>query len=216
MPSKRGFRKTRFRAGMSKRQAVKKLATKQYVKKLVRKEAETKYNDNLFSASVDTTGTLIDVFDPAQGVADTDRVGDKVTLRGMRMSFKMAAADTSNYVRIVLFQWYPNSNLSVPTIGTVLFDVSTGDRAMTSPYVHDYQNQFHVIYDKVFTLAINSDTIIRTRTFKPNFKYVKKTVEFTAGTVNASNKLYVFAISDSGAISHPTVFMYTRVFYDDS
>lgn len=206
----------RFRR-FKKKKGQKSLATKGYVKSIIRKESETKYNDALFQASPDYTGTLADMFAPTQGTADANqRVGDKVKLRSSRISIKMTCGDTVNFVRIILFQWYPNTNLSVPTVGTILFDISTADRAIVSPYVFDYQNQYHIIYDKVFTLATTGNNYIRTVTFKPNLKYVKKGIEFTAASVNGSNKLYMIAISDSVLDPDPSVFAYWRVFYDDS
>lgn len=190
---------------------------KNFVEKKLRSLDETKYNDSLFQANVDNVGTISDMFAPTQGTADQNqRVGDKLTLRGSRFSLKMTAGDATNFVRILLIQWYPSTLLTVPTVATVLFDVSSSDRAITSPYVHDYQNMFHVIYDKVFTLGQDDNAETRSKVFKPRFKYVKKTVQFNAGGINGSNKLFMIAISDSGALAHPAVFAYWRTYYDDA
>lgn len=191
-------------------------SVKNYVKKQIHKMSETKYIDQLYSALVDSTGILADMFQPTQGTGDSQRIGDKVTIRGSRISIKLTCGDATNFVRIILFQWYPSTNLSVPTVGTILFDTTTADRAITTPYVHDYENQFHVFYDKVFTMSSVGDSYVISRVFKPNYKYVKKTCEFVGAGINASNKLYMLAISDSGAVVHPSVFAYWRHYYDDS
>lgn len=211
--SNRYSRRRNFRRSSRSTRGV---ATKQYVKKQIHKLSETKYFDALFSANVDSTGTVADMTNIPQGTTDSTRIGDKITLRGSILRLKISVSDAFNFIRVILFQWYPNTLLSVPTVGTILFDTTTADRAITSPYVHDYQNQFKVISDKVYRGVLDDSNMIAFRVMKPYMKYVKKTINFSAASVNGSNKLYMMAISDSGAITHPAVFAYWRIYYDDS
>lgn len=200
------------------KKAMKDPASKAYVKRMIRKDVETKYDDAIFSANVDSlgTGALVDIFDPSQGTGDGQRIGDKTTYRSLKLRYKITVQAVSPVqVRIIVFQWYPNTVLSVPTPSTILWDLTAPDRSVTSPYYHDYQNQFQILYDRVHTVSNAGPTgIYHVKNF--SLKYVKKTCNFAAGGLNGSNKLYVMAVSSSNAVNHPYVFMYTRVYYDDA
>lgn len=213
-----GFMKARNRR-ISKE--LNQLATKKYVKKIIHKETETKYRDLSLAAQPYLVAlgatTIVDLCDIPQGNTDISRVGDKITIRGLEMRFELTVADVTNALRIIVFQWYPNTSLPAaptnPVGSSILADVTT--YPWLSNYVHDYQNQYGVLYDKLFNLnTVNKPTI--EFKIKPRMRYVKKTINFTGGTNDGSNKLFMLLVSDSGAGPNPSVRVQSRIRFDDA
>lgn len=203
----------------SKTRRTKQLATKTYVKKMINKDIETKYHDLSLAAqpySISLGATqIIELSIPAQGTTDLTRIGDKITIRGLDIRMHLTSSDTYNIIRCIIFQWYPNTSITSAPVGSqILNDVTT--YPYISPYVHDYTNQYGVLYDKMFTLSSLADTITRVVKIKPRLKYCKKTINFSAAGTNGSNKLYMLLVSDSGAVTHPTANIHSRLFYDDA
>lgn len=216
MPMKRRGRRRFYRKRRFTKRAV---ATKAYVKKLVRKEAETKYWDlstasQPYSIALGAT-TILDLTEVPQGTTDVTRVGDKLTIRGLDIRMDAIIADTTNVIRCIIFQWYINTNitLSNPLGSQVLQDITTYPHL--SNYHHDNNNQFHILYDTMIQLGAQGPQA-RVWHVKPNLKWAKKTVEFSGGGTNGANKLYMLLVSDSSAVSHPTVRIQSRLRFDDS
>lgn len=192
-----------------------KLATRTYVKKLIAKESETKYYDKLATANVDASGSLIRLTEVPIGQTDSSRIGDKLTMRAFQFKLQFGIADTYNMLRVILFQWYPNTTLSPPAGNDILIGTLGLLTSFMSMYTHDYLNQFHILYDKMMyvdSARNHQQTIVK----KINLKYAKKVINFTAGSIEGSNHLYLLLVSDSTAASHPGFNLESRVWYDDS
>lgn len=217
---KRKFR--RFRRRARKFGPGRSLATKSYVKKLVHKESETKFFDTTpFNGSgIDTTGSFAILSGVAQGIQDSQRIGDKLTLRACRIAYTMVPGDPYNVVRIVVFQWYPNTVLTIPTASLIVEALGINYMA---PIRHDHvNNQFKVLYDKRFTMVlpaaagIGADSSVRTGNIIVPMKWVRKSVDFTSASTNAANHLYVYVVSDSAIAANPSITLTSRIWYDDS
>lgn len=211
---KRKFNRRRF----VRKRKVSPVATKQYVKKLVRKEVETKYYDDYTSWSgtaIDWTGSLVRLTTIAQGTTDITRVGDKLTLRAVRIKLNFVAADATQCMRLIVFQWYPNTTLVTPTTANIL-NVVGSPQGVNSMYIHDYDNQFKVLYDRRIAMVLGQNNDYKAISINVPLKFAKKTINFTAASTAGSNHIYIMAISDSGAVGHPSITMYSRVWFDDA
>lgn len=212
------FSRKRFRR--STRRGFKRLksATKGYVLKEIHKLSETKYYDKIDQATaVDFAGTNLTLLtDVTQGTSDLQRVGDKLTIRGMRIRFTFSVADNYNIIRMILFQWIPSNNLLGPVPGYVLSAtyLSTS-RATEAPYTHDYKSQMIILWDKTINLALNQSNQAKYINKKVKLKFAKKRINFVAGTTAASNHIFLLLVSDSGAVPHPGVSFVSRLWYDD-
>lgn len=202
-----------------KKRMGKALATKKYVTRLLRRTIETKYHDASYDNAVTASGTIVAVPLTAipLGTTDYERIGDKTTIRSIkiRLQFTIATGDAYNMLRLIIFQWYPNSSQVTPVVSNILASIMGSSDSYLSFYVHDLQNQYHVLYDKtmyVDNVRNQQYTLIK----KLKLKYAKKTLNFLAGTTEASNHVYVLLLSDSTAATHPEVSYFTRVWYDDS
>lgn len=199
----------------------KRLATEQYVKKQIHKDDETKYFDATTSAgiglydTVSTAGTLYELSIPTQGAGDSNRIGDKLELRGLRLRLAFQPGDSVNLLRMIIFQYRGNSTLHTPAINEVIQSIYVGVDSPLAPFTHDYKNQFGILYDKTYALSSAATPLIVINK-KIKLKYAKKQVAFTAASTNGSNKLYMILVSDSSAIPHPQVNFISRLFYDDA
>lgn len=195
----------------------KKLATIGTVKRLISRTVEHKFDDYEYSASVSSSGTFLDCTAPIQGDGDfAERIGDQILLTSCHVHLLIAAADTYQRVRVCFFQWHPNTSLSVPTQGILFQDISSANAVVTSFWENDRKDQFTVLYDKTFSMVLTQDSALVGRKFKLNLKKARKKVQFYNSGVDASNKIYMFATSDSSAASHPAVYAQIRLRYMDA
>lgn len=192
------------------------------MKKLIHKESETKFYDYVPFAGtgIGNGGTFAVLTNPAQGNTDQTRVGDKLTMRGMRISWTAVPGDDYNVMRMIVFQWYPNTALTVPATNLI---IENPTYPTISAIRHDYNgNTFKVLKDFKFTMVlpaaspVGTTSSVRTGTFKVPFKWVKKSVEYTSGTTNAAHNIYVFVVTDSAAPPNPSITLYSRLWFDDS
>lgn len=201
----------------------KKFATVAYVNKKIHSSAETKYHDTLVNGDVDSVGTLFQQLTTiTQNITDVTRIGDKITLRGLEMRGYVridttALGDAYNIIRVIIFQWHPTAvSIGAPSAAVILNYIGgTLAQIPVSPYTHDYQDQFTILYDKFMDVS-GSDNVRCLRTKKINLKYAKKTLGFIAASSNASNHIYCLLVSDSSATPHPVATLQFRVYFDDS
>lgn len=216
MPMKR-FRKRRtFR-----RRGGKKLATQRYVKATIAKELELKYYQDSASLSgqiISTTAFIWNIspvpqsgtnVGPPYPSSDTTRIGDKIKLKRVVVKMniqcsQVAVAGATDDVRIIMFQWYPNTSLAVPALSDILFN-TTASTICQSFYNHDKANQHQILYDKRFRLLGATNTSQKDITVKPSkrrLKFTKKQIEFTAGGNTASNHLYIMMVADKAVTTN--------------
>lgn len=207
----------RFRVRGKRIKKSKKLATKLYVKKLLRKEEETKYFDKSSSFTCGAAGVMTDLCQIPQSAgasSDITRIGDKVTIRSLEVGLQGVFADNQQIIRFIIIQWFPNDAFAVPAAASII--TSTGSiLSPLAPLYHDYQNQYTVVYDKLLVLN-NVSMPSKSWRKKINLKYAKKIINFATGTTNGSNKFYLLTISDSTAVTDPTIGIYTRLNFDDA
>lgn len=193
-------------------------ATKKYVKKLFDKNIENKFLDlnEVPTNIVQGIGFLERLTPISQGTTDVTRIGDKVRLKALFLDYQIVCSDATNLVRVVVFQWHPQTNLVAATLTEIFQYFAIGDnREVLSPYVHDYGDQFRVLYDRLYTLDLAS---AYTKSFKGviSLKRAKKQMAYAAGGSQGSNQLYIAVLSDSSAASHPTFTYVSRVIYEDA
>lgn len=179
---------------------------------------EVKHHSNYLS-SVDITdkgnGTnqVFVVNAPAQGDTDISRDGDKLRMLSLALRGNLIVADTTNVVRMIVFQIYDGG------VSGLLEDVieasDSSGRQWRSPYKHDNAGKFKILYDRTYSLGDASKQQV---TFNKLIRFSGKNayVGFLNGTTTIQkNTVYVAFVSDSAAISHPTMNIYYRLRYTD-
>lgn len=191
------------------------------VKALIKAPMEHKFFDSNTSAvGVPLTAILFQISVIPQGDTDITRDGDQLMLTSIDVRGMVNVADTTNLVRLIFFQWRPNSN---PALTDIL---NTGVNGIVpdvySMYNHDQKGQFKVLYDKTFKLAgfgtsASPSGAVSQEIFKLTLakKLIKK-LQYINGTTAGMNQVWYLAISDSTVSSDPTLTMKVRFNFIDA
>lgn len=198
------------------------------VKRMIHSEQEIKYSiGNLDVNTITNAGFITGApWNIAQGDTDQTRDGDTLKWIGkMHVRLGLVCADTTNVVRIIIFQWHPTSdNAPTPDVQDILAIGPSGSPDTLSHYNHDERQNFRVIFDKAYSLVGNgtADTYPGTtstviyRRYKISLRKARKRVQFTAGTTEGTNKFFFLAITDSAAGPNPEVAFSIKTFFTDS
>lgn len=208
VPQKRSGRRG---APLSRRQ-------KQTVKRLIGLNAETDYYDNGLNASAVGVVSTIQggLSTPIQGVADGQRVGDKLKAKLFNFRFNLIFGDPTQVVRVILFRWYEDNTVA-PTAAQILqnplgFPVTTGINHDTIK-----KGQLHVMFDKTYSMSGTGSSASIFRSIKIyGRKLGKKGIEFNNGAITGVNHIYALFQSDSTAAPNPVINWYSRLEYTDA
>lgn len=192
-------------------------AIQKLVKAELKKTEEIKYNQqNHQFQGISDAGTVYDITPVNQGTGDTQRIGDEIKVNAIQIRFQAIAGDTTNYLRIIVFQWIPN-DAAVPAIGNILNSQGGSVPYITAFYNNDtLGNNYIVLCDKVYSLSQNGSNYAIQRNMYCPMKYAKKKVQFDAATTQGQQKFYVLAVSDSTASPHLSFAFISRMTYTDS
>jgi hypothetical protein len=178
---------------------------------------EVKYHDKLVmnSVAISTAVQVFDLTDVAQGPGSDQRIGRKIKVRGVEVQGNIFRADDNNNVRIMLFKWHVNST-SAPVWNPDIISrgISTGISApvdLYAPYQLAYNpSSFTMLHDHIINLTADRDQC-SFRIAQP----LNYSCTFNAALLTGLHHLYLFVISDSGAVTHPVGDMISRVYYTD-
>lgn len=185
--------------------------TRAQVQKMINSNIETKFHTNSWSSSgiqdVGRTPIDADLNNVAVGTGAANREGHQISLTGLYGKFVVTGADATNIVRVILYiPKDPTSSLSsVGGIGiSTLID----------------QDRFTVMYDKYFTTTSNGPnqkvfTIAR-KWNKGSRKGIQTQFYGGASTDFAKNRLKLYVVGDSGAVSDPSLTGNIRCYFKDA
>jgi len=194
---------------------------KKEVKNLIGHEVEFKNDDDYLAASniPSGNGVIIGPFaNPAQGLNEDERIGNQIKLKDfeLRITLTMAAGDITNQIRLIVFRWYVDNNIDVPSGTDLLSDIANNpwlspinDRSIES-------GKIHIMHDKLYSFSATGS---QSRSLSFKFfgrKLGRKVITFTNTSIQGSGQIYVAATSDSVAVSHPLIALYTRTNYSDA
>lgn len=202
-----------FRRGAAKRKG--KFLTVAKFNNWQRQNIEPKFAElNVPSGGFDNQGYVICLTNIAQGTTDQERVGDKILPKSIHMRYKLTATDAQNLMRIIIFRWHPVAATggAPPAAADILFQLTGTANAPLDGYEVDSRSQFAVLYDRCHNLNTTDKTSVLVNKF---IKCGKIPVKYDAGTTTAADHLWLFIISDSGAIAHPTFQGTARLLYND-
>jgi hypothetical protein len=191
------------------------------VKKAINNVVELKYFDIVANAVAisNSTTTFQNLFFPAQGGTDSERNADAVTLSGMRFRYQVRNNSlVSAFVqtmRVLIFQWHPSGAIAVPTPSNLFLNGASGSIDITSPMNHDNRQQYHVLYDRTHVMLANTNYGSYFVDKKLSFKMIQKKVQFTAGSTNGTNQIYLYYVSDIPSLNPPTFTGSFKTWYRD-
>lgn len=178
------------------------------LKKIAEKK---KFDFSQASASIDYSGAIYSITDVAQGDTDVTRDGDQLTPLRLEVRGAFVVGDAVNANRIVIVRWLPLDSSMAPAVASVL-EVTGSALAPYSPYQHDNlrAGYFEVLYDTFFV----EDTYSPIKQFYIDLNIPQnKKMAFNAASTNGSGKLFLIAISDSAAATHPNIQFISRLWF---
>lgn len=187
-------------------------AVAQVARRVVKSNQEKKYFlQSTFSAAVSVTPDIGSISDVPQATTDEGRIGDQLTLRSIEVRLSAITSDTTNLMRFIVFQWYPNTT-------PVADDVLIPNAVLTSnqvyaPYNHDKRFMFRILYDRTMQLDTYNPA------FATNFmikKFPRSKIQYQLGGTTGQNKIYVLKVSDSTVTTHPTMNTVYKLNYSDA
>jgi hypothetical protein len=179
--------------------------------------AELKVHGKLLmnGVAISSAVQVFDLSDIPQGVGTGQRIGRTVRLKGVEVQGNIARADDTNNIRLILFTWHPN-NTTAPTWNPDIISrgISTG---ITNPvdlyalYQQLYNpTAFTIHHDRIISVTLDKDQCPFRMAESFNHQ-----VTFNTTALTGLHHLYLFVISDSGAVSHPVGDIVSQVFYTD-
>lgn len=201
------------------------------ISKMLKQNVEKKsYTHAQSWTDVDVNGFEFQCFDGiSQGSADTQRVGNKITAKSLRISYQCKIGNASltpndgyNQMRVLLVSYTTDDPTTPAPIDEILqnHDLVNPENIMVSPYKLDSVYKYTVLYDKVHNLywgnasgytGGGAERIAR-GLISLNLKDKLITVD---GGNNNLEKAQLIFVSDSGASTHPQMCFSSRLRYID-
>ena len=211
--SKRGLRRTYVR-GMSmlnprQRTQVKRIMSlRQETKRFVNSVAMTSV---LATPAVQGSFSVI-----SQGTGQTARVGSSIFMKRIRIRMTLQSADIVNSLRVIIFQWRENSANLTPA-PTDIITLSTNPWQSSYNYTHHVAKNFHICYDRTFSLStIGSPSVIDRMIDLYGKRLGSKHLVYEPATTAGTNQYYMLVVSDSVASPSPAIGTTWEFYYTDS
>lgn len=207
---KRPYRKRNYK----KKNKGYQLATKNYVKRVLKTDTEMKFKDDYQSINVSTLYGIQNIFQPTNGTGHNEYVGDEVKVQKILFRYELINADTYNWCRLIIFQWKPitpPTNLSLITSppGT------SGAADYLGMYNYDNRTLYNIIFDKMLYTDADSPTSVGGfKIFTPKKDKFSSLINLNPAYGN--HRLYCYFVTDSNLSGHPTLKINYRVFFTDS
>lgn len=182
------------------------------IRRIVRQEinsiAEKKYHASTsIGAGISTTVDLYSLSDVDVGINDNERIGDQITVTSMEFRGYLEVGDTNNIVRVILFQWFPDT---VPTAVDILISSVNG---LISPYSHDHRYEFNILFDRTYMMSNDWQHYSKFHVYIKKFR--ERKIQYVGGTYVGNNKIYLAVVSDSAAVPNPTMAYIAKLNFKD-
>lgn len=185
----------------------------------VEDKIESKYIDLQFNFSVTNVPTISSLTSIGTGLTANNRIGNKVELQNISLKFQCLLADTTNYMRIVIFQWIEDAKNFPSWVD--LFEFNTAGLPTTqaermSPYTLDTgkQGSFRILYSNEMQLDTDNSVQLIKSYINKGFR---KVIDFDSTLSNrGTGHIYMMALSDSSGIPHPNLAGYVRIRFKDA
>lgn len=209
-----------------------------YVKKKINEYLEPKYHDmqrtNQTITNAGETNCLTRV---VQGAADTNRIGDKITLSSIKVRLWISGDNSATgfyapQVRVIFYQWHPifdsTTQQTAPAISTILANGPIGGAAPEplSEIQHDPRNQFNILFDKNVKIVGqsnagvgNNSAVMRYITMNLPLKKARKKLFYQAGSqTNCSEHIFMMILGNQAATApgNPTFVCQARINFRDA
>lgn len=190
------------------------------VKSIMMKPVEKKYYDeSFFDYGIGNTPVWFDLTAPAQGTGSDQCLGGSINLISLQYRFTFFLGDSTNYIRYLILQWFPDSNNDAPNWTQVFQSIGAPPPFLLtdimSPYIlgEGGTNNFRVLVDEQFYLDADNPMQLYKGFINKGFR---KQIEMNSTTQTGTAHLYLMLLSDSTLAPNPIINGYTRIRFTDS
>ncbi len=193
------------------RKKTKKVATLAKRVSRLEKAREFKIIDTQLSSNAqNSTPKITQLTNLIQGLTDSTRIGNKITITGIQLRYTVNDTITNEYRIMLVLDKQTNGVIYVS--GDLLEDITAQDN-IVSPVNRDNKKRFRVFYDKVHLMSVAGVANGQGRKFiKVNIPVM---YDSTAGDITdlTSSSLSLLTVAHTASVAQ-TVFV--RIFYTDS
>lgn len=201
------------RSSKKKKSFQEKNATKEYVKdKIQQRSSKSQFKiDPNAGVSTSADGWVQDMTRIAAGDTAGTRSGNRIFATSLRVRGYITGADSSNLVRIVVAR-LKGGLASAVTTANFPFTTNSVTSPM-QPWTHDLRSKWTVLLDTDFIISSGGDYA---RKFDFNIK-INKQVLYGGPLIAEAQEgaIFMFAVSDSTAPTHPGVAYVGQLYYDE-
>lgn len=157
------------------------------------------------------------------GVGDGNRVGNEIELRGvyLNMAIQCASGSESNNFRIIVIR--PKGQFSTSSTAALVQSIFNNAGSSSTQWLNPIDTDaFKVYYDRKFWIMpkdINATGNVSEKFVTKFLKFGKRGIKMTWNISNSQpfRDIWVVAISDSTAVSHPgAVAGFIKIYYKDA
>jgi len=192
------------------------------MKKVARREANIVVKQNMEHKNYDLSvldtavdwagsGAVFSIIPTVQGAGNQQIVGISIKPTNLKIRLNITSVPSGSEVNLIRLLVLQVKTGGVPTIPTTLASVSNV-RAPLSDFDVSFRKTYRVLFDRLY--SVDSNNKPQTQAFI-NIKSLAK-MNFQTSTLNVqTGGLYLMAVSDSGAVSHPLIRGFCRLTYTD-
>ena len=175
---------------------------------------EVKHFDVSLSQNVLVNGTLNRLTSIAQGVDDTQRIGNVLYLRSVYLNYTLNMNSSSTYDNVRVIVLCDKQGYNTPGVVDIVEPGNVGGNlAPISQYNHYYLQRFRILYDKIHTLSLGkTESIIVKRMIKLGFRS-----HFIGAGTTFANQVYILVLgSNTNILQLPVMNTVSRIIYNDN
>lgn len=169
------------------------------------------------ATSLSTTPSMTVLNIVQQGDTGTTRDGNKILMTMVDLRVQLVVSDPTNLIRcLVVYDRQSNgSNPSTVGITNILDTVAAASQTM-APQLQPTKRRYKILLDRLFTMdLVNKYTWMLHKRIKVN-RYTEYNGNAGSSADIVTGGLYLIFVSDSSAISHPTMQFTAKMFYKDT
>lgn len=179
------------------------------VRRQIEASQELKFHDTAINAGQSTVGGLYDLTNMGQGDTQETRTGNKIKPRWVDARFDITSGDSVNTMRLIFFQWHATAT---PAADDILDP--TQYAATYGPYcpLKIPSGLFRVLSDRTYAVENTGPVHVKAHV---HIRAEMRECEFEGTGTTGPEHIYMLAISDSSAVTHPNLVGVVRVGYTD-
>jgi len=187
---------------------------KRAVSRIVKNQAERKYFlAAISSAGVSSVGTTTSISNVVQGDGDNERIGNVISPVQLNLNYSISASDTTNAIRVAIFKWKDSNAFVAPNANDFFKPGPSASVDYLSHYNEEQRDQFVVVYDKTFQLVLNQANTKKIVNLK--LPLSGKIRYYSNAVITGTGNYFLYYISDSLAVTHPTIEWAAELVYTD-